>query len=65
MAVEKKKRASGPSGQHRRERRFIGLEADEWALVDIVTTDEESWTKWASKAIVAEAKRRQKRLKKK
>lgn len=58
MAAPKKNRASGPSGKHKRERRFLGLEADEWELVDNVTPEGEPWTKWVAAAVVAAAKAR-------
>lgn len=47
---EPKKRASGPSGAHRTPRRFLGLPAEAWDLVDRATAEqpvcEGDWGAW-------------------
>lgn len=62
MTETKKRRSgpSGPSGQHTKARRFIGLDDAGWELVDSVTGDDEQWTHWAAEAILAAARARAK-----
>ena len=53
--AEPRKRRSGPSGQHRNHRKFVGLSPEAWDLVEqAMAVDRDPWPAWA-RTVLAEA----------